>query len=146
MLKINRQPEFFKKLKSLSVEDGPKNPLKDPSFPHFKEKSERSVIQGWYSQAPGLLFHACKPCILKLLEISAVANHSDVREILSRTCYFVNSQWLTSEKNCFEKIYFRLISKAGGRDLEVCSQCQINLCLSVIYKEFNCLNKSYVLA
>ena len=147
MLKINRHPEFLKKLKSLNVEDWPKNPLKDPSFPHFKEKSERSVIQGWYCLALGLLFHACRPCILKLLEITAAVHHSSVREILSRTCHFVNSQWITSEENCLDRIYFRLNSKVGGRDLlgYVCSKYQTKLCLSITHKEFNCLDKSYVL-
>ena len=135
MLKFNRQPEFLKKRKLLNVEDWPKNPVKDPPFPHFKEKSEQSVIKGWYRQAPGLLFHACRPCILKVLEI------------LSRTCYFVNSQWITSEESCLDKIYFRVNSKAGCKDLPgyVCSQCQTKLYLSIIHKEFNCLDKSYVL-
>ena len=131
----------------MNVEDWPKNPVKDPPFPHFKEKSEQSAIKGWYRQAPGLLFHACRPCILKVLEVTAAVNHSSVHEILSRTCYFINSQWITSEENCLDKIYFRVNSKAGCKDLlgYVWSQCQTKLHLSIIQKEFNCLDKSYVL-
>ena len=72
-LKINRQPEFLKKIKLLKDEDCPKNPLKDLSFPHLG-------VQSWYSQTPGLLFHDCKPCITKLSEITAEANNSDVCE------------------------------------------------------------------
>ena len=138
LLKINRQPEFLKKIKLLKDEDCPKNPLKDLSFPHLN-------VQSWYSQTPDLLFHDCKPCITKLSGITAEANNSDVCEILSKTCYFVNSQWLMSEENCLDKFYFGLSSNAGGRDLYACNECKINLCLSVLYKEFNCLGKSYVL-
>ena len=108
LLKINKEPEFIRKIESLNEEDWPKNPLTDLSFPHFKS------VPGWYSQAPGLLFHACRPCILRLLEISALANHTDVNEILSKTCHFVNSQWITSNENCLDKIYYSLGSKAEG--------------------------------
>ena len=139
LLKINRQPEFLKKTESLNDGDWPKNPLTDFSFPYFKS------VPRWYSQAPGLLFHAWKPCIIKLLEISTVGNHANVNEILSRMCHFVNSQWITTEENCLDKIYYSLGSKAGSRDLDVCPQCKMNLCFSVIYREFNCLDKFYVL-
>ena len=152
MLKINRDLEFLKKLESLNSDKWSKNPLKDLSFPHAKEKpvraTKRSVIQGWYSQAPGLLFHACRSCILKLLEITAAVNYSSVLAILSRTCYFVNSQWITSEENCLDKIYFDLNGRTGRRCgdlLGVCSQCQTMLCLSIIHKEFNCLDKYFIL-
>ena len=30
----------------------------------------------WHSQAPGLLFHACKTCIIKVLQITAANYHS----------------------------------------------------------------------
>ena len=79
-----------------------------------------------------------------MLEISAAANDADVNEILDRTCYFVNSQWVTTEENCLDKIYFNVGSRGGGRDLDACPRCTINLCLSVIYREFNYLDKSYV--
>ena len=79
-----------------------------------------------------------------MLEISAAANDADVNEILGRTCYFVNSQWITTEENCLDKIYFKLRSRGGGRDLDACPRCKLNLCLSVIYREFNCLDMSYV--
>ena len=118
-------------------EDWPKNPVAtDLPFPYARG------ISGWYSQATGLLFHACRPCILRVLEISAVANDADVNEILGRTYYFVNSQWITTEENCLDKIYFKLRSRGGGRDLDACPRCKLNLCLSVIYREFNCLDKS----
>ena len=95
-----------------------------------------------------VLFSQEKP--LRWMEIhihtAAAVNHTSEREILSRTCYFGNSQWITSEENCSDKIYFRLNSKAGGRDLPgyVYSQCQTKLYLSIIHKEFNCLDKSYI--
>ena len=84
--------------------------------------------------------------VYSVLEISAAAAHTDANKVLSRTCHFVNLQWITTKENCLDKIYFRLSSKAGGRDLEFCPQCKINLGLSVVYREFNCLDKSYVLA
>ena len=140
LLKINGQPEFLKKTESLNDEDWPKNPLKNLSFPYFES------VLGWYSQVPGLLFNACRPCIIKLLEISTIGNHANVNEILSRTWHFVNSQWITTKENCLDKIYYSLGSKAGSRDLDVCPQCKMSLCFSVIYREFNCLDKSYVLA
>ena len=58
--------------------------------------------------------------------------------------FFVNSQWITTEENCLNKIYFSLGSRGGGTDLDACPRCKLNLCLSVIYREFNCLDKSYV--
>ena len=140
LLKVNRQPEFPKKIESLNNENWPKNPLTDLLFLYFKR------VPGWYSQAPGLLCHACRSRIIKLLKISTVGNHANVNEILSRTFHFVNSQWITTEENCLDKIYYSLGGKAGSRDLDVCPQCKMNLCFSVIYREFNCLDKSYVLA
>ena len=123
------------------MEDWPKYPLKDPFFPHFKSKTagEGSLIQGWYSQTPGLLFHACRPCIGKPLEITAAANDSSVREILSRTRYFVNSPWVRTENNCLDNIYF------SGTLGYICLRCQTNFCLSVVHEEFNCLDKYYIL-
>ena len=162
LLKINRDPEFLKSVKSLNSEDWPKIPLKDPSFPKSKEKLVRtrwSVLedewpkaassQGWYSQAPGFLFHACRACICKLLEITAATNCSSVREVLNRTCYFVNSQWITLEENCLDKIRFELNGRAGRKYENilsyVCYQCQSKLCLMIIHKEFNYLDKSCII-
>ena len=139
LLKINRQPEFLKKIESLNEEDWPKNPVAtDLSFPHARS------VSSWYSQATGLLFYACKPCILWILEISAAANDADVNDFLGRMCYFVNSQWISTEENCLDKIYFSLGSRGGVTDLDACPRCKLNLCLSVIYIEFNCLDRSYV--
>ena len=109
-------------------------------FHYFKS------VLGWYSQAAGPLFHACRPCIIKLLETSTVGNHANVNKILSRMCHFVNSQWITTEEKCLDKIKYSLGSKAAGRDLDAYPQCKMNLCFIVIYREFNCLDKSDVLA
>ena len=61
-------------------------------------------------------------------------------------CHFVNSQWITTEEKCLDKIKYSLGSKAAGRDLDAYPQCKMNLCFIVIYREFNCLDKSDVLA
>ena len=81
-----------------------------------------------------------------MLEISAAANNTDANEILGRMCHFVNSQWVTNEENCLDKIYFRLGSRARGKDLDSFPQCRTNIYFSVIYREFNYLDKSYVVA
>ena len=131
-------------VRSLNSEDCPKIQLKDPSSPKSKEKLVRTrwpvhkdkwpkaaSSQGWYSQAPGFLFHACRACICKLLEITAVANCSSVREVLNRRCYFVNSQWIPLEENCLVEIHFELNGRAGRKYENilgyVCYQCQSKL-------------------
>ena len=103
---------------------------------------------GWYTQAPGLLFHAYRECIYKLLEITAAVNDCSVREVLSKTFYFVNSQWNTLEENCLDKIHFEL--NRADKKYEnilgyVCYQCQTKLCLKIIHREFNYLDQSYIL-
>ena len=159
MLKINRYPEFLNKVKSLNSEDWPKIPLKDLSFPRIsKQKLVRTKwpvladdwpkaksSRGWYSQAPGLSFHACRTCICKVLEITAAVNSTSVREIFNSTCFFVNSQWLfTLKENCLDKIYFDLNGRIGikydGILSNVCAQCQTKLCLKIIHREFKVLH------
>ena len=65
------------------------------------EWPKAAAPQGWYWQASGLLFHACEVCICKLLKTTTTVDCPNVREILNRTCYFINSQRTTTEENCF---------------------------------------------
>ena len=104
--------------------------------------------QGWYCQASGLLFHACEVCISKLLKITPAAECPIVREILNRTCDFINSQRTTTDENYLDKAYLELNSsrKMCEKFLGfVCSQCQNKLCFLIINKDFNCSDKSYIL-
>ena len=74
---------------------------------------------------------------------------------MSSICFFVNSQWLfTLEENCLEKIHFdkihfdmngRVGIKYEGILGNVCAQCQIKLRLKIIHREFDYLDKSYIL-
>ena len=45
----------------------------------------------------------------------------NVNEILSRTCHFPNSPWITTAKNCLDKIYYSL-----EREKELCELFRIN--------------------
>ena len=124
--KINRNSEFLKKVKSLNSEKWPKIPWVQITVQESGARLVRSKWsdlangwpkaagpQGWYCQASGLLFHACEVCICKLLNITTAADSSIVREILNRTCYFINLQQTTTEKNCLDKAYSELNS--GGK-------------------------------
>ena len=50
-------------------------------------------------------------------------------------CHFVNSQWITTEKKCLDKIKYSLGSKAAGRDLDACPQCKMNLYFILLFTE-----------
>ena len=87
----------------------------------------------------GLLFHVCRTCIFKVLEITAAANSTSVHEILNSTCYFINLQWLFRlEENCLDRIHFELNGRIGikyeGILGNVCAQCQTKLCLKIIHE------------
>ena len=74
------------------------------------EWPKTAAPQRWYCQASDLLFHACEVCICKLLKITTAADCPIVREVLNRTCYFINSQRTTAEENCLDKAYSELNS------------------------------------
>ena len=116
LLKINRNQEFLKKVRSLNSEEWPKIvqvQITVPASGARPVRSKRSVLadewpkvaapQGWYFQASGLLFNACEVCICKLLKITTAADCPIVREVLSRTCYFINLQRTKTEENCIDK-------------------------------------------
>ena len=112
------------------------------------EWPKAAARQGWYCQASGFLFHAYEVCICKLLKITPAAECPIVREILNRTCDFINSQRTTTDENYLDKAYLELNStrKMCEKFLGfVCSQCQNKLCFLIINKDFNCSDKSYIL-
>ena len=63
--------------------------------------------QSWYNEMPGFLFHACKPCMCKILEITTAGNSNKVRKIMNSACCFINSQ-LSAEESCLDKAHFWL--------------------------------------
>ena len=95
---------------------------------------------------PDFLFHACKTCMCKILEITTGGNCNKVRKVMNSTCCFMNSQ-LPAEENCLDKVHFWLNHqiKYGDTLNIVCSQCKPKLCTMITYKELNFLGKSYVI-
>lgn len=133
LIKINKDPEFLK-TRMLNV----------------KEWLKALSAQGWWydDNAPGLLFHACRSCICRVLQTNLAAKCSNVREILNSTCGFINSQHLLSnEENCLDKVHFELNSRMKCENTldMVCTPCKSKLCVLVIDKELNSLNKSYII-
>ena len=129
LLKINEDPEFLKVRTA--------NPNEWPKALSF---------QTWYNEMPGLLFHACKTCISKILEITKADNCNKVRKIMNSMCCFINSQ-LLAEENCLDKVHFWLNHRIKyGDTLDIgCLQCKSKLCTMIIYKELNLLDKSYTI-
>ena len=62
------------------------------------------------------LFHACKTCMCKILEITTAGNCNKVRKIMYSTCCFINSQ-LSAEENCLDKIHFWLNHGMDGMEI-----------------------------
>ena len=109
LLEINKDPKLLDNTKSLNSDDWPRS-LSSPL--------------SWHSQAPGLLFHACKTCIIKVLQITAACNAVNVRKILNSTCSFVKSQWLFTlalNKNILDRIRFGTAGKMYEGSL--CNVC-----------------------
>ena len=129
LLKINKDPDF--------LEVRTANPNEWPKALSF---------QSWYNEMPGFLFHACKTCMSKILEITTADNRNKVRKIMNSTCCFINSQ-LSAEEYCLDKVHFWLnhrIKYGDALDI-VCLQCKSKLCTMIIYKELNLLDKSYII-
>ena len=121
---------------------------KDPDFLKVKtanpnEWSKALSSQSWYNEMPDFLFHACKECICKILEITTVGNCNKFCKILNSTCCFINSQ-LSAEGNCLDKVHFWLNHRIKyGDTLDiVCLQWKPKLCTMIIYKELNLLDKA----
>ena len=130
LLKINKDPEFLKVRKV------------NPS-----EWLKAQSSQGWYNEMPEFLLHACRTCMCRVLEITSAGNCNKTRQTKNSTCYFINSQLLTAEENCLDKVHFWLnhrIKHGDTLDI-VCEQCKPNLCALMIYKELNFLDKSYII-
>ena len=68
---------------------------------------------------------------------------------MNLTCSLVNSQWLFTlalEENCLDGIGFGAARKKYEGNLHnVCAECKSKLCLRIIHREFNYLDKSYIL-
>ena len=128
LFKINKSPDFLK-VKTA-------NP---------NEWLKAFSSQNWYNEMPGFLFHACKTCMCKILEITTAGNCNKVRKIMNSTCCFVNSQ-LSAEENCSDEVHFELNHRIkNGDTLDiVCSQCKPKFCTMIIYKELNLLDKSCI--
>ena len=60
--------------------------------------------------------------------------------IFSKSCHFVNSGWLSTEKNCPDKFHY----KVGGLT-DICEECELKLCLKFVQRDFNYLDKSYII-
>ena len=134
LLKINKDPKFLYNIMSLNSGD---------------LRRTLSSPLSWHSQAPGCSFHACKTCIINVLQITAAYNAVNVRKILNFTCSFVILQWLFTlalHENCFDRIGFGIAEKKYKGSLRnVFGECKSKLCLKIIHREFNYLDKSSIL-
>ena len=134
LLEINKDPKFLDNIKSLNSDDWPRK-LSSPL--------------SWHSQAPGLLFHACKTCIIKVLQITAAYKAVNLHKILNSTCSFVKSQRLFTlalNENFLDRIGFGTAGKMYEGSLRnVCAECKSKLCFKIIHREINYLDKSYIL-
>ena len=84
-----------------------------------------------------------------MLQSTAAYNAVNVRKNLNSTCSFVNSQWLFTlalQENCLDRISLDTAEKKYEGSLRnACAECKSKLCLKIIRREFNYLNKSYIL-
>ena len=130
LLKINKDPEFLK-VRKVNPSEWPK----------------ALSSQGWYNEMPEFLFHACRSCMSRVLEITSAGNCNKTRQIINSMCCFINSQLLPAEENCLDKVHIWLNHRIKhGDTLDfVCEQCKPNLCALIIYKELNFSDKSYII-
>ena len=145
LLKINRNPNFLKNINSLNPNDWPKVLKKKlkvlTGYPEYQDEWPKAASScGSYSQVPGLLFHACRSCIENILEITGTANDLSLQEVFSKSCHFVNLWWLSTEKNCPDKFHYKV-----GSLTNICEECELKLCLKFIQRDFNYLDKSYII-
>ena len=129
LLKINKDPDFLK-VRTANLNEWPKI----------------LSSQSWYNEMPGFLFYACKTCMCKILEITTAGNCNKVHKIMNSMCCFINSQ-LLAEENCLDKVHFWLNHRIKYGDILdiVCLQYKPKFCTTIIYKELNLLDKSYII-
>ena len=89
LLKINKSPNFLKKISSLNPNDLPKISK--------REWPEAGSACGWYSQTTSFFFHACRKLIENILEITRKVDNLILQEVFSKSCDFVNSSCLQTE-------------------------------------------------
>ena len=78
--------------------------------------------------------------IKNMFEITGVANDLILQEVFSKLCHFVIQGGYQQKKNCPDKFHYKVVGLT-----DICDECELKLCLKFIQRDFNYLDKSYII-